>query len=53
MLPDMTTNNSAPDDLGSIVTMQDKAFCAIMELTDEEKIRVLSKYAEKYGWSIF
>jgi hypothetical protein len=28
------------------------ALCAIMELTDEEKKAVLSKYAERYGWDI-
>lgn len=29
----------------------EQAFDGIMKLTDEEKIRVLSKYAEKYGWN--
>lgn len=30
----------------------EQAFDGIMKLTDEEKIRVLSKYAERYGWKL-
>ncbi len=39
-------DNEAPID---IKTLKNKAFCAIMELTEDEKVMVLSKYAERYG----
>lgn len=29
--------------------LKKQAFSAIMKLTEEEKVRVLSKYAERYG----
>ena len=32
--------------------LKQKAFYAIMELTEDERLRVLSKYAERYGWNI-
>lgn len=32
----------------SIEILKNQVFSAIMELTDEEKVRVLSKYSKKY-----
>ena len=39
----------ANQDAPLLKELKKQAFCAIMELTEEEKIRVLSKYAERYG----
>lgn len=32
--------------------LKKQAFSAIMKLTEDEKVMVLSKYAERYGWSL-
>lgn len=36
----------------AIKELRKLAFCAIMELTNEEKVSVLSKYAERHGLTI-
>ena len=41
--------NEAPETINKLIN---EAFFAIMELTEEEKVTVLSKYAERYGWSL-
>ena len=33
--------------------LKEKAFSAIIELESDEIVRLLSKYAERYGWSEF
>ena len=33
--------------------LREKAFSAIIELESDEIVRLLSKYAERYGWSEF
>ena len=42
----ISSNKNAQND---IEMLRKAAFCAIMELTEEEKVRVLSKYAERCG----
>lgn len=50
MLPNnVSTIIEAPTCFDSISAMQTAAFQLIMELTEDEKVSVLSKYAEKYG----
>ena len=42
-------DNEAPE---TIKELRNLVFCAIMELTNEEKVFVLSKYAERYGCNV-
>ena len=53
MLPDVTTNHSAPDDSKYIFSMQEIVLSAIMKLDSETRVRLLSKYAWRYGWDEF
>lgn len=39
----------ADQDAPLLEELKKQAFCAIMELTEKEKVMVLSKYAERYG----
>lgn len=46
MMPDTEQNNLL--DRNQLI---EQAFSAIMKLTEDERLRVLSKYAERYGWN--
>ena len=48
MLPEENQNIALSDR----EKLLEQALCSIMKLTDEEKLRVLSKYAERYGFSL-
>lgn len=41
MLPDVKTNNSAPDDSECIYAMQEEALSLIMKMTDTQIYRLL------------
>ena len=45
----ISAGNEAPE---TIEELRKLAFFAIMELTEEERGRVLSKYAERHGTSV-
>ena len=43
----------APDDSDCISSMREVVLSAIMKLDNETRVRLLSKYAWRYGWNEF
>lgn len=47
MLPEMTTNNSAPDDSECVMSLRDDDFIFIAQLTKEEKKELIEWFKKR------